>query len=124
MRSQFRDYGCNGQKDGDTSVQSCNFRHFRSRTTDAVITITVNIVTTVGSAPSITLNWNAREGNGAASEIPTPIPPKSNAPSSSDRKRMEFAGVSFAQGIYHFEEYRYDKLEDALAYVALIGARR
>jgi hypothetical protein len=63
-------------------------------------------------------------GNGAASEIPTPIPPKSNAPSSSDRNRMEFAGVSFAQGIYHFEEYRYDKLEDALAYVALIGARR
>ena len=63
-------------------------------------------------------------GSRAAPEIALPIPPKSNAPSSVDRDLMFSAGVSFAEGIYHFEEYRYDKLGDALAYAALMSARR
>ena len=63
-------------------------------------------------------------GSLATPEITLPIPPKSNAPSSADRDLMLSAGVSFAEGIYRFEEYRYDKLDDALAYAALMSALR
>ena len=65
-----------------------------------------------------------QRARGAGSALPMAIPPKSNAPSSSDSERMDSAGVSFEDGIYHFEAYRYDKLEDALGYADLMSSRR
>ena len=60
---------------------------------------------------------------GTPRKIPTPIPAMCNEPSDADRELMNSAGVIFAKGVYHFGEYRYDKLADALAYARLTRAR-
>jgi len=60
---------------------------------------------------------------GAPRKIPTPTPAMCNEPSDTDRELMSSAGVIFANGVYHFGEYRYDKLADALAYARLTRDR-
>jgi len=37
-------------------------------------------------------------------------------PSAGDRKRMRGLGITYADGVFHWGEYRYDRLADAIAY--------
>ena len=53
---------------------------------------------------------------GIPRKIPTPTLPMFSEPSDADREMMNSAGVIFANGVYHFGEYRYDQLVDALAH--------
>ena len=37
-------------------------------------------------------------------------------PSAGDRKRMRGLGITYADGVFHWDKYRYDRLADAIAY--------
>lgn len=37
-------------------------------------------------------------------------------PSAGDRKRMRGLGITYADGVFHWGEYRYDRLADAISY--------
>ena len=56
-------------------------------------------------------------------KAPTPTPSMCSEPSHADRELMNSADVIFANGVYHFGEYRYDKLAHALAHARLTAGR-
>ena len=43
-------------------------------------------------------------------------------PTEPEREVMRALGISFVDGIFHWREYRYDRLADAVAYAGLAGA--
>jgi hypothetical protein len=56
-------------------------------------------------------------------KAPTPTPSMCSEPSDADRELMNSADVIFVNGVYHFGEYRYDKLAHALAHARLTAVR-
>ena len=59
----------------------------------------------------------SRAANGG--RVPMPTPSRIEPPDERQRTTMTLAGITYEKGVYRLGEYRYDRLDDALAYAHL-----